>query len=82
MGLNTIGLGLQKTNGQENKAERTTENFVQLQLKVAAITSSAYPSFGSGLILSNNLGRCRILHIIFDILGSQNKSSLGDFAGK
>ena len=54
MELNTIGLGLQKTNGQENKAERTTENFVQVQLKVAAILSSAYPCFGSGLLRSND----------------------------
>ena len=53
MELNTIGLGLQKMNGQENKAERTTERFVQVQLEVAAINSSSYPSFGSGLLLSN-----------------------------
>ena len=67
MELNTIGLGLQKTNGQENKAERTTERFVQVQFKVAAIFSSAYPCFGSGLLRSHIpaiAGHC-VLYFIF-----------------
>ena len=55
MELNTIGLGLQKTNGQKNKAEQPTVSFMQVQLEVAAIKSSSYPSFGSGLLLSNEL---------------------------
>ena len=53
MGLNTIGLGLQKTNGQKNKAERTIERFVQEWLKVTAIKIAAYSCFRSGLLCSN-----------------------------
>ena len=45
MELNTIGLELQKTNGQENKAERTTMGFVQVRFEVVAIISSNITAF-------------------------------------